>query len=110
MKLYFKGHDYKYAAEQMLLTLFPGQRPEYPASPPAAGEDALELSLFRGPVWATATARLSYRGKRCAAVRRCSSAELTGGLADSRALQRILKLAFYDAGVRALGREPPGGR
>ena len=109
MKLYFKGHDYKYAAEQMLLTLFPGQRPEYPASPPAAGEDALELSLFRGPVWATATARLSYRGKRCAAVRRCSSAELTGGLADSRALQRILKLAFYDAGVRALGREPPWG-
>ena len=70
MKLYFKGHDYKYAAEQMLLTLFPGQRPEYPASPPAAGEDALELSLFRGRVWATATARLSYRGKRCAAVRR----------------------------------------
>ena len=109
MKLYFKGHDYKYAAEQMLLTLFPGQRPEYPASSPAAGEDALELSLFRGPVWATATARLSYRGKRCAAVRRCSSAELTGGLADSRALQRILKLAFYDAGVRALGREPPWG-
>ena len=109
MKLYFKGHDYKYAAEQMLLTLFPGQRPEYPASPPAAGEDALELSLFRGRVWATATARLSYRGKRCAAVRRCSSAELTGGLADSRALQRILKLAFYDAGVRALGREPPWG-
>ena len=109
MKLYFKGHDYKYAAEQMLLTLFPGQRPEYPASPPAAGEDALELSLFRGRVWATATARLSYRGKRCAAVRRCSSAELTGGLADSRALQRILKLAFYDAGVRTLGREPPWG-
>ena len=26
MKLYFKGHDYKYAAEQMLLTLFPGER------------------------------------------------------------------------------------
>ena len=23
MKLYFQGHDYKYAAEQMLLTLFP---------------------------------------------------------------------------------------
>ena len=30
MKLYFAGHNYKYAAEQMLLTLFPGQRPEYP--------------------------------------------------------------------------------
>lgn len=31
MKLYLYGHDYKYAAEQMLLTLFPAQRPEYPA-------------------------------------------------------------------------------
>ena len=30
MKLYLYGHDYKYAAEQMLLTLFPAQRPEYP--------------------------------------------------------------------------------
>ena len=29
MKLYLKGHDYKYAAEQMLLTLFPGERPSY---------------------------------------------------------------------------------
>ena len=25
MKLYLYGHDYKYAAEQMLLTLFPAQ-------------------------------------------------------------------------------------
>ena len=32
MKLYLYGHDYKYAAEQMLLTLFPAQRPEYPAA------------------------------------------------------------------------------
>lgn len=48
MKLYLYGHDYKYAAEQMLLTLFPAQRPEYPAGPPAPGEDALVLSLHRG--------------------------------------------------------------
>ena len=30
MKLYLKGHDYKYATEQMLLTLFPGERPSCP--------------------------------------------------------------------------------
>ena len=47
MKLYFKGHDYKYAAEQMLLTLFPGERPEYPDAPPLSGEDALLLSTLR---------------------------------------------------------------
>ena len=37
MKLYLYGHDYKYAAEQMLLTLFPAQRPEYPAGPRRRG-------------------------------------------------------------------------
>ena len=91
MKLYLYGHDYKYAAEQMLLTLFPAQRPEYPAGPPAPGEDALVLSLHRGAVWATATA------------------ELTDPLSTDRALQRILKLAFYDAGTAARGGEPPWG-
>ncbi len=37
MKLYLRGHDYKYAAEQMLLTLFPAQRPGYPAGPRRRG-------------------------------------------------------------------------
>ena len=27
MNLYLIGHDYRYAAEQMLLTLFPDERP-----------------------------------------------------------------------------------
>ena len=41
MKLYLRGHDHRYGAEQMLLTLFPDRRPEYPEQPPAEGEDAL---------------------------------------------------------------------
>ena len=45
MKLYLKGHDYKYATEQMLLTLFPGERPSYPDRPAGEGEDSLTLSL-----------------------------------------------------------------
>ena len=109
MKLYFHGHDYKYAAEQMLLTLFPDQRPEYPEAPPAPGEDALILSLSRGAVWATAAARLTYRGQTYGASRRCKLEELTDSLSTDRALQRILKLAFYDAGVAARGNEPPWG-
>ena len=35
--------------------------------------------------------------------------ELTDQLSADRALQRILKLAFYDAGTAALGKEPPWG-
>ena len=64
MKLYLRGHDYRYAAEQMLLTLFPGQRPEYPDDPPAEGEDHLVLSLSRGPVWATASPGSPTRARR----------------------------------------------
>ena len=109
MKLYLKGHNYRYAAEQMLLTLFPGERPDYPDAPPAPGENALTLALSRGAVWVTAGADLVWMGERFRAVRRCRTAELTDALSTSRALQRILKLAFYDAGTRALGREPPWG-
>ncbi len=44
MKMFLFGHDFRYAAEQMLLTLFPSERPEYPEGAPE-GERA-ELSLF----------------------------------------------------------------
>ena len=109
MKLYYRGHDYKYAAEQMLLTLFPTERPEYADAPPGPGEDALVLSLSRGETWATATAALTWGGAEYRAARRCRVSELTDQLSADRALQRILKLAFYDAGTAALGKEPPWG-
>ena len=109
MKLYYRGHNYRYAAEQMLLTLFPTERPEYADAPPGPGEDALVLSLSRGETWATATAALTWNGAEYRAARRCRVSELTGQLSADRALQRILKLAFYDAGTAALGKEPPWG-
>ena len=50
MKLYFETSNfpwsperYHYAAEQMMLTLFPGQRPEYPEDMPQ-----LEAELLFG--------------------------------------------------------------
>ena len=109
MKLYYRGHNYRYAAEQMLLTLFPTERPEYADAPPGPGEDALVLSLSRGKTWATATAALTWGGAEYRAARRCRVSELTDQLSADRALQRILKLAFYDAGTAALGKEPPWG-
>lgn len=109
MKLYLNGHDYKYAAEQMLLTLFPQERPEYPDKP-VQGEDSLHLSLSRGGVWVTARAELWWNGAKHIAVRRCCVKELEGGqLQADRACQRILKLAFFQAGTQALGARPPWG-
>ena len=54
MKLILKGHDYKYAAEQMLLSLFPGEKPEYSGT--EAGSSA-EISLSEGAEYATAVTR-----------------------------------------------------
>lgn len=109
MKLYLIGHDYKYAAEQMLLTLFPDQRPQYPDTPCAPEEDALRLSLSVGDTWVTATADLTFQGKHYTARRRCHPVPDSDALAQGRAYQRILKLAFYQAGTHALGVHPAWG-
>ena len=106
MKLIFRGHDYRYACEQMLLTLFPDQRPTY------EGEDdqQAELTLRRGGTWLTATAKLTWQGKEYRAAARAQVTELTGEkLSDDRVCQRVLKLAFYRAGCAALGKQPPWG-
>jgi oxygen-independent coproporphyrinogen-3 oxidase len=61
VKLYFRGHNNKYAAEQMLLTLYPGERPEYPDGPPEG--DRAEISFSRGRVYATVVCRLCLGGE-----------------------------------------------
>ena len=109
MKLYLIGHDYKYAAEQMLLTLFPDERPVYPDTPPAPEDGTLVLRLSKGASWVTATARLSWRGATYTALRRCRPASDDAPLERDRAYQRVLKLAFYRVGTRALGAQPPWG-
>ena len=106
MKVILKGHDYRYAAEQMLLTLFPGERPVYEEDE----ENKVNLSLKRGKVWLTATAVLHWNGKEARHACRARMAELNGEpLNDGRVCQRIIKLAFYRAGVEVLGKEPPWG-
>ena len=108
MKLYFKGHDYKYAAEQMLLTLFPDQRPEYPGHP-LGEEEGLTLSLFVGAKWVTAAAHLRWKGARYTASRRGRTAALTDEVTRDRVCQQLLKLAFYRVATQALGVRPPWG-
>ena len=109
MKLYLRGHDYKYAAEQMLLTLFPGQRPLYPAEPPAEGEDFLVLTLTRENGRAEGEAQLRWQGKTYASRDSIPDPGEPGETEADRAYQQLLKLCFYRCGTAALGREPPWG-
>ncbi len=99
MRLYFFGHDYKYAAEQMLLTLFPAERPEYPSGKPCG--DRIELRLSRGARFVTASCALCLGGEvrhgRAAAKRE----RLGGALETDRVCQRLVKNALYRAALRA---------
>ena len=106
MTVILKGHDYKYAVEQMLLTLFPGERPVYDVEE----ENKITVSLCKGEVWLTATAILTWHGRTVRHSCRAKTTQLTGvERDDARVCQRIVKLAFYRAGVEALGKEPPWG-
>lgn len=109
MKLYLIGHDLKYAAEQMLVTLFPGEKPIYPQEQPAPEDAAVTLSLSYGKSWVAGKAALQYGGKVYSATSRAKTAGLTTPVALDRAYQKALKLSFYRAGIAALGKEPPWG-
>ena len=92
MKLYLNGHNFRYATEQMLLTLFPGERPEYPASPADQGENHLVLTLSRAGGWASAHALLTYQGEMW-------GADSLGG----KGADTIYGLAALPQGLAAVG-------
>lgn len=120
MKLYFQenktpwqGMRYRYAVEQMMLMLFPGERPEYPAQPPRTleGEDnAAVFTLSRGATWTTVTVLVLRPLGRCSGVSRLDS-RLLDQSPDQvyHVVQHALKMAFYKAGTSLLGHEPPWG-
>ena len=107
MKLYFFGHDYKYAAEQILLTMFPSERPEYPSGKPEG--DRMEIRLSRGAQYITATCAL-HRGDSVwhgrAAVR---ASALDGALLTDRYCQRLIKNAVYRAALASGVHRPAWG-
>ena len=103
MRLYLTGHDYQYAVEQMLLTLFPGERPEYPEGAPAG--ERMEIRLHRGEKRTTATCVL-HRGGRFPGRASADNREMTDALSTDRKCQRLIKNAMYRAALRA-GREKP---
>ena len=109
MKLYLSGHDYRYAIEQSLLTLFPDQRPEYPEQPPTADEAAVWSMLTVDGDTAAASACVQYQGRRAEHISHCPMSELTGGLVNDRILQRLIKQSFYQATLQLTGKPLPWG-
>ncbi|MBQ9687262.1 MAG: coproporphyrinogen dehydrogenase HemZ [Oscillospiraceae bacterium] len=107
MRLYLYGHEYKYAVEQMLLTLFPEERPEYPAGAPAGNR--MEIRLSRGEAVTSASCllvqgRSSFRGAA-----RADNGTMPDALAVDRVCQRLIKNAIYKAALRAGVSKPAWG-
>ncbi len=121
MKLYFavsnfpwEPQRYHYAAEQMMLTLFPGERPEYPEEDPPRdmrGEDnAAIFTLHRGKKLTNVSALVfRHRGWYNGVTRFPSEKLDEAPEAVYHTVQHALKLAFYKAGTALLGYEPPWG-
>ncbi len=120
MRLYFQPDPalwdperYHYAAEQMMLTLFPGERPEYPPDLPhsmAEEENAAIFTLHRGKKLADVSALVFRPNGHYNGVVRFSSGELDQPPEKVyHTVQHALKLSFYKAGTALLGDEPPWG-
>ena len=107
MKLYLEGHTYQYAVEQMLMTLFPGERPEYPKE--KSDGERLEVSLHRGEYMTTASClyhngTADFRGRSSV-----KNEALTDPVRSDSLCQQIIKLAVYRAVLRSGRKKPAWG-
>ena len=105
MKLYFRGHDDRYAVEQSLLAFFPDERPVYEGE----DENCAWVNLSEGDTYTTATTKISYHGK----VARGMSREVIDKSLDSyeqeRLRQKAVKLSFFKAAREITGTTPSWG-
>ena len=120
MKLYlqekktpWQPERYHYAAEQSLLSLFPGEKPEYPSLLPhtlAGEENAALIRLSRGGHWTTLSVLLARQGRLTHGLARFPSPLMDGAPEQVyHQVQHALKMAFYRAATALLGYEPPWG-
>ena len=105
---------YRYPAEQMLLTLFPGERPEYPEAPiPTdlfAQPNAAVFTLHRGKKLTNMSALVLRDGQWRNGVARFPSDRLDEPEEQVyHTVSHALKQAFYKAGTALLGRGLPWG-
>jgi len=106
MVLQLIGHDYKYAVEQVMLTLFPEERPVYDVR---ADLVSAQVRLSHGAKYSTAVAVLWYQGRRYRGMAKCATPDRGDRLVWDRLMQKIIKLSFYRAGTVATGKTPPWG-
>ena len=93
MKLTLRGHDDRYAVEQLQMALF-GTRQE----------GAAVCTLHRGNTWLTAVTEIEADGKKSRAMRRMKAANET-----VRLRRQLLQQCYYQAALPLLQVTPPWG-
>ena len=107
MKLYLKGHDYKYAVEQMLLTMFPAERPEYAET--ETDGDCMTVSLEADCDSTSAECVLRRGGEVFTANESRENAAMPTPLLRDRQCQRLIKNVIYRAALASGVRRPAWG-
>ena len=103
---------YRFPTEQMLLTLFPGEKPEYPDTLPKSlvGERGVMITLARGRKLTTVSVLVKLEDRfRNGAVRFPSEKLDERPEQVYHTVSHALKQAFYQAGTALLGHELPWG-
>ncbi len=100
------NHEYKYAVEQMMMVVFPGQLPEYTDE----GQPRRAVSSLReSSVWTTAYTKVTWDGQEGVGISRVKTDTFVDDLTRDRMIQRILKQSFYKAAVACTGQSLPWG-
>ena len=107
MKLEFSGHNYQYAVEQSLLSLFPEERPVY--GPIDSEEDSwARVDLSQAGDTFTARTTLVHGGRRGEG-ERTEVISAADPYEREREKQKIVKLSFFEAARSVTGVTPPWG-
>lgn len=105
MKLFLQGHDYRYAVEQIMLVLFPEERPEIGEAADSQCRSKLTVRGDRAYVetW------LSRDGRQICAEASVPAPDPGDKLVYDRVLQRAVKQSFYKAALPLLEKKPDWG-
>ena len=110
MVLLLVGHDYKYAVEQIMLALFPEEKPHYSTdSDSGSGEHFAESRLHFSSLFVLSTTLMRCNDKVSRGYARVSQTKLTDKLTTDRLIQRTIKQSFFRAAAAFVHAPPVWG-
>jgi len=108
LKILLVGHNYKYAVEQIMLAMFPGERPEYTDQEESDGL-FVRVTLTADNLFACVRTLIIGDGKRIDGRSQERLSNVGEGADREREMQKLIRMSFYRAAVVFTGRRLPWG-